>query len=44
MRERRASISDEEVVKVLKRGGARAKEIASAKMAEVRQKVGVALY
>ncbi len=44
MRERRASISDEEVVKILKSGGERAKEIASAKMADVRQKVGVALY
>lgn len=43
MREKRASISDEDVKKVLKDGGEKAKEIASAKMAEVRQKVGVTL-
>ncbi|MGH7141308.1 MAG: tryptophan--tRNA ligase [Minisyncoccia bacterium] len=41
MRERRASITDEEVKKVLKEGGEKAKAIASKKMEEVRKKVGV---
>ncbi len=43
MRERRAAITDEEVKKVLKEGGERAKALASAKMADVRQKIGVSL-
>lgn len=43
MRDKRTNISDDDVKKVLKDGGEKAKEIASAKMAEVRQKVGVTL-
>jgi len=43
MRERRASITDEEVKKVLADGAQKAKAIASKKMADVRQKVGVSL-
>lgn len=43
MREKRNSISDEEVKKVIEEGSAKAKAIASAKMADVRQKVGVTL-
>lgn len=43
MREKRANISDEDVKKVLKDGGEKAKEIASAKMEDVRKKVGVTL-
>lgn len=43
MRKKRASISDDDVKKVLKDGGEKAKALASAKMADVRQKVGVAL-
>lgn len=43
MRERYANISDDEVKKVLTEGSLRAREIAQAKMADVRQKVGVAL-
>ncbi len=43
MRAKRDSITDEEVKKVLEVGGAKAKARASAKMADVRQKVGVAL-
>jgi tryptophanyl-tRNA synthetase len=43
MRDRRANISDEDVKKVLKDGGEKAKEIASAKMEDVRKKVGVTL-
>jgi len=43
MRERRASITDEEVKKILKDGGEKAKAIASAKMEDVRQKIGVTL-
>lgn len=43
MREKRKSITDDEVKKVLKEGGEKAKAIASAKMADVRQKVGVTL-
>ena len=43
MRAKRESIADEEVKKVLKDGAEKAKVIASAKMAEVRKKVGVAL-
>ena len=42
MREKRASISDEQVREVLAKGGARAKERASAKMAAVRRAIGVA--
>jgi len=43
MRERRASITDEEVKKILKAGGEKAREIAGKKMEEVRKKVGVSL-
>lgn len=43
MRERRESITDEEVKKVLVAGGERARALASAKMRDVRQKVGVSL-
>jgi tryptophanyl-tRNA synthetase len=43
MREKYNSITDDEVKKVLAGGAAKAKAIASAKMAEVRQKVGVSL-
>ena len=42
MRERYESISDEEVLAVLKEGQARAKEVASKKMEDVRKAVGVA--
>lgn len=43
MREKRNSISDEDVKKVIEEGSAKAKALASAKMADVRNKVGVAL-
>jgi tryptophanyl-tRNA synthetase len=43
MREKRDAITDEEVRKILKEGCEKAKEIASAKMNVVRQKVGVSL-
>ncbi len=43
MRERRAAITDEEVKRVLAEGAAKAKAIASKKMEEVRQKVGVSI-
>lgn len=43
MREKRASITDDHVKKVLKEGGERAHAYAHAKMADVRKKVGVAL-
>lgn len=43
MRERRAAITDAEVKHILKEGGEKAKAIASVKMQDVRQKVGVAL-
>lgn len=43
MRERREAITDEEVRRVLKEGAEKARAIASVKMADVRQKVGVAL-
>lgn len=43
MREKRASITDDEVKKVLADGAAKAKAIASKKMEEVRQKVGVSI-
>lgn len=43
MRERRASITDEEVKAVLKAGAEKAKAKASAKMADVRRKVGLTL-
>jgi tryptophanyl-tRNA synthetase len=43
MRDKRASITDAEVKKVLKEGGEKAKVIASAKMAEVRQKIGITI-
>lgn len=43
MRERYNAITDDEVKRVLADGAAKAKAIASAKMADVRQKVGVSL-
>ena len=43
MRAKRESITEEEVKKVLKEGGEKAKQIASAKMADVRKKIGVSL-
>ncbi len=43
MRERRASISDSDAKRILQDGGARARERASKKMADVRRKIGVAL-
>ncbi len=43
MREKRASVSDEDVARILKEGGDKARTIASATMNDVRQKVGVAL-
>lgn len=43
MRERRDAITDEEVKLILVKGGERARERASVKMAEVREKIGVAL-
>ena len=43
MRERRAGITDKDVKRVLKEGAERARTKASAKMEEVRQKVGVAI-
>ncbi|MFA5877107.1 MAG: tryptophan--tRNA ligase [Candidatus Paceibacterota bacterium] len=43
MREKRESLSDEEVKKVIKEGGEKARTIASAKMVDVRKKVGVTL-
>lgn len=43
MREKRASISDDDVRRILKDGGEKARAIASAKMADVRQKIGVAI-
>ncbi len=43
MRERRASITDEEVKAILKDGGEKARVLASRKMVEVRQKVGVSI-
>ena len=43
MRQKYASLTDEEVKKVLEEGAKKAKTIASKKMDEVRQKVGVSL-
>ena len=43
MRERRAAITDEDVKIVLKEGAEKAKTLASAKMADVRKKVGVTI-
>jgi tryptophanyl-tRNA synthetase len=43
MRTKRESITDEHVIQVLKEGAEKAKAIASAKMADVRSKVGVTL-
>ena len=43
MRERRDAITDEEVKLILVKGGERAEELASAKMAAVREAVGVAI-
>jgi tryptophanyl-tRNA synthetase len=43
MRERRASISDADVDRILKEGSDKAREAAEAKMRDVRAKVGVAL-
>lgn len=44
MREKRNSLTHEDIIAVLKGGGASAKEQASAKMRDVREKVGVGLY
>lgn len=43
LRERRSNIREDEVKKVLKDGATKAKEIASKKMGEIREKVGVTL-
>lgn len=43
MREKRESLSDEEVRRVIKDGGEKARTIASAKMVEVRKRVGVTI-
>lgn len=43
MRERRESVSDADVVAILKQGSERAREKASLKMAEVRKKVGISI-
>lgn len=43
MRGKRASISDSDVATILKEGSERAREIASAKMKDVKQKIGVTL-
>ena len=43
MRERRENISDKDVHEILKEGSEKAREKASAKMHDVRQKIGVAL-
>ncbi len=43
MRQRRDSLSDARVIEVLKEGSDRARSIAQAKMADVRQKIGAAL-
>jgi tryptophanyl-tRNA synthetase len=43
MRQRRESITDDDVKSILKEGGEKARAIASAKMVDVRQKIGVAL-
>jgi len=43
MRAKRESITDDEVKKVLAEGAAKARTIASAKMSDVRKKVGVAI-
>jgi tryptophanyl-tRNA synthetase len=43
MREKRANISDADVVRILKDGGEKARERAGAKMKIVRERVGVAL-
>ena len=41
MREKRASISDEEVRRILKEGSEKARAKASAKMQDVRKKIGI---
>lgn len=43
MRDRRASISDDDVRAILKAGSEKARALAAAKMADVRQKIGVAI-
>ncbi len=43
MREKRASITDEQVKQILREGADKARAIASAKMADVREKVGVTI-
>ena len=43
MREKRNSISDEEIKEVLKRGGEKARDMAKNKMKEVREKIGISL-
>jgi hypothetical protein len=42
MREKRASITEEDVAAILDKGGAKAREVSEAKMREVRKAVGVA--
>lgn len=43
MREKRSSISDDDVKNVLKEGSEKARSVASMKMSDVRQKIGVAI-
>lgn len=43
LREKRAAISDGEVIAILKKGAVQARERASAKMTDVRKRVGIAL-
>lgn len=43
MREKRASMTDEEVKQILREGGEKARAVASEKMKEVREKIGVSL-
>lgn len=43
MREQRAQVTEEEIKQILKEGAEKARAIASAKMAEVRKKIGVTL-
>ena len=44
MREKRASITDADVIEVLQKGGRKAGDLAEKKMRIVREKIGVALY
>lgn len=43
MRKKRESVSDDDVKRILSEGAERARRVASAKMTEIRQKVGVAI-